>query len=205
MHWLYFSSESPRHLEAAGYRYDSTCGYNDAVGYRAGTAQPFRLPGTADLMELPITIMDTAMFYPSRMGLSPDAALAQCRQILSNAKRFGGALVINWHDRSLAPERLWNRFYAQLLGEIDRAGSVWFATADQAVRWFRRRRAVRFSEDGQGFTMTGEADRAALPPMAIRTWMAGPGMSFQERPLDARADVAIGSDRQPAFVHQLAN
>ena len=42
MHWLYFDVNSPRCLESAGFDYDSTWGYNDAVGYRAGTSQVFR-------------------------------------------------------------------------------------------------------------------------------------------------------------------
>ena len=56
--------ESPRQLEAAGFAYDSTWGYNDAVGYRAGTSQVFRFAGSANLLELPLTVMDSALFYP---------------------------------------------------------------------------------------------------------------------------------------------
>ena len=70
MHWLYFATESPRRLEAAGFNYDSTWGYNDAVGYRPGTSQVFRLPETKALMELPLSIMDSALFYPTRMNRS---------------------------------------------------------------------------------------------------------------------------------------
>src|SRR5262249_48023540 len=37
MHWLYFDAAAPEKLEAAGFLYDSTSGYNGTVGYRAGT------------------------------------------------------------------------------------------------------------------------------------------------------------------------
>ena len=47
MHWLYFNEESPVLLERAGFSYDSTVGYNETVGYRAGTTQVFR-PLNAD-------------------------------------------------------------------------------------------------------------------------------------------------------------
>ena len=67
MHWLYFSNRSPEHLEKAGFFYDSTMGYNDAVGYRGGTTQVFRPPGAKKLLELPLNIQDTALFYPKRM------------------------------------------------------------------------------------------------------------------------------------------
>ena len=97
MHWLYFSDHSPRQLEDAGFAYDSTWGYNDAVGYRAGTSQVFRLPGTQSFLELPLTIMDSALFYTDRMGLDRQEAMERCRGIVQHARRFGGALVIDWH------------------------------------------------------------------------------------------------------------
>jgi hypothetical protein len=147
MHWLYFSPDSPRRLEAAGYDYDSTWGYNDAVGYRAGTSQVFRMPGCDRLMELPLSIMDTALLFSDRMGLGPAEALDRCDPILKNAKQFGGTLVVNWHDRSLVPERLWDGVYRQLLDAIG-TDEVWFATAQEAVDWFRWRRTIRFGEDG---------------------------------------------------------
>jgi hypothetical protein len=144
MHWLYFADESPRQLEAAGFAYDSTCGHNGAVGYRAGTMQAFRPAGCERLLELPLTIMDTAMFYLGRMGLTRRRALERCRGIFDTAARFGGAVVINWHDKSLVPERQWHRVYDQLLDELQ-ARRVWFATTSDVAAWFRWRRAIRFS------------------------------------------------------------
>lgn len=143
MHWLYFDGESPRQLEKAGFDYDSTWGYNDAIGYRSGTAQAFRWPDTT-LMELPLTIMDSAMFSSGRMALPFAEAMALCRGVVRHAKRFGGAIVINWHCRSLAPERLWDQFYQDLLSELETQGTAWFTTAADAVEWFRWRRALRF-------------------------------------------------------------
>jgi hypothetical protein len=174
MHWLYFSPESPRRLEAAGYEYDSTWGYNDAIGYRAGTSQVFRLADTQNLMELPLSIMDSALLFGGRMGLSPADAMDRCRPVVDNAKRFGGTLVINWHDRSLVPERLWDGVYRELLDTIV-ANDVWFATAQETVDWFRWRRSIRFSEDGD--VLAGErtnADgRAAVPPAVLRVHRPG--------------------------------
>ena len=141
MHWLYFDAGSPRMLEAAGFDYDSTYGFNDAVGYRAGTGQVFRLPGTKRLLELPLSIMDSSLFSSGRMALAADQAHALTRQILANARQFGGTVVINWHGRSLAPERLWDTFYQTLLNDLRKGGRVWFATATETVDWFKWRRA----------------------------------------------------------------
>lgn len=149
MHWLYFSADSPRHLEHAGFAYDSTCGYNDAIGYRAGTMQAFRLPGCDALLELPLAVMDTAMFYPDRMGLDRPSAFERCRAIVDDASRFGGALVVNWHDRSLAPERQWHQAYDRLLDELQ-TRPVWFATAGAVAEWFRWRRSINLTAGPAG-------------------------------------------------------
>src|SRR5215467_4082735 len=65
MHWLYFNEQSPAALDRAGFSYDSSFGYNQTVGFRAGTAQAFRPAGAANLLELPLHVMDTALFYPN--------------------------------------------------------------------------------------------------------------------------------------------
>jgi hypothetical protein len=167
MHWLYFADDSPMRLEAAGYEYDSTWGYNEAVGYRAGTSQVFRLRGTTNLMELPLSIMDSALFYPSRMSLRRDEALQVCQQIVANARKFGGTLVLNWHCRSLAPERLWGRFYQELLTDLRENHKAWFATAAQAVAWFRWRRSIRFDGDGDSNGITVAAPGPWAGPAAL--------------------------------------
>jgi hypothetical protein len=66
--------------------------------------------------------------------------------MLDNAVRFGGTLTINWHDRSLAPERLWGEFYSDLVQDLKRRGA-WFSTASQAISWSRKRRSVKFETD----------------------------------------------------------
>jgi hypothetical protein len=95
------------------------------------------------LLELPLHVMDTALFYPEYLGLSQAEALPLIRQFANHAIQFGGCLTINWHDRSLAPERKWDECYRSLLKELKSRGA-WFSTAGQAVSWFRKRRSVTF-------------------------------------------------------------
>ena len=141
MHWLFFDENSPAMLDRAGFSYDSTVGYNETVGYRAGTAQVYRPPGAVNLLELPLHIMDTALFFPDFLNLSNEEAWRVVERLVDDVDRLGGALTINWHDRSIAPERLWDGFYLKLLRELKRRGA-WFATAAQTVSWFRRRRSA---------------------------------------------------------------
>lgn len=79
MHWLYQDERTPVKLEQAGADYDSTVGYNDTVGFRAGTTQVYKPLATNRLLELPLHVMDTALFYPRHLGLSPRSQKPQHR------------------------------------------------------------------------------------------------------------------------------
>ena len=146
IHWLLADGNTPYALEQAGYAYDSTCGYNETVGYRAGTGQVFRYLGTEKLLELPLHIQDGALFYPQRLDLSNAEADDRCRLLVNNARTLGGVLTILWHDRSHSAERFWGAFYAKFVHSL-RSLNVWFATGSQTVKWFSKRREVHFEMD----------------------------------------------------------
>jgi len=171
MHWLYNDENSPAVLEAAGFSYDSTFGYNETVGYRAGTMQAYRPACATRLLELPMHVMDTALFYPSYLDFSEETAWEYLQPFFDSAVRFGGALTINWHDRSIAPERLWGDFYVRMLGELSRRGAS-FSTASQAVSWFRKRRSVVFERSGSDAkTLRATVQYPAgdgVPPLRLR-------------------------------------
>jgi hypothetical protein len=86
--------------------------------------------------------MDTALFYPSYLNLDDEGARRLVWRLIDNVEHFGGVLTINWHDRSIAPERLWGDFYSELVGELKMRGA-WLPNSAQAVAWFRNRRAAR--------------------------------------------------------------
>ena len=171
MHWLCFDQQSPLTLEKAGAAYDSTVGYNETVGYRAGTTQAYKPLAAKRLLELPLHVMDTAMYYAAYLDLSPREGKALLGRMVDNAERLGGCLMINWHDRSLAPERLWDVSYRELLQDLKTRGA-WFATAGQAVGWFQKRRSAIYETKAEA-TQTGCARVPAeygddLPGLQLR-------------------------------------
>jgi hypothetical protein len=143
MHWLYFDENSPAALERAGFSYDSTVGYNETIGYRSGTTQVYKPLQAHYLLELPLHVMDTALFSPGCLNLSFKEANKQVGVVIENAVQFGGAVTVNWHDRSIAPERLWGEFYARLIDRLKMKGA-WCASAGHTVAWFQKRRSVAF-------------------------------------------------------------
>ena len=174
MHWLYFDPQSPSRLEEAGAIYDSTAGYRETAGYKSGTTQVYRPPSAQRLLELPMHAMDTALFSPVCLGLSSEQVTERMQRMTDRATELGGCLTVNWHDRSLAPERLWYRSYRETVESLKERGA-WFATARQAVAWFQKRRAVVF-EGGYGSQETGvrvTGEHASdLPALRLRIYEA---------------------------------
>jgi hypothetical protein len=178
IHWLLCDENTPSVLEQAGYTYDSTVGYNDTIGYRAGTSQVFRPLGTQTLLELPMHIQDGALFYPRKLNLSEGEAEQRCESLISDVRKLGGVLTVLWHDRSHAPERFWGNFYARLVLKL-RSLDAWFATGTQVVGWFEKRRKVRFEpiegEDGiSGIRLRYNGEEIS-PPLNIRAHHACQG------------------------------
>lgn len=190
MHWLYGSEKTPAILEQAGFAYDSTSGYNETIGYRAGTTQVFKPLGATRLLELPLHVMDTALFYPGHLHLTNREARQAVKAIIDNALAFGGTVTVNWHDRSLAPERLWGRAYRDIVSDLGHA-TAWFPTAAQAVSWFRKRREVVF-------------ETVTWMPHGVRVNVSGgtddglPGLRLRIHPPSARDHGTAFGSGQPA-------
>jgi hypothetical protein len=193
MHWLYFDADSHAKLEAAGFTYDSTVGYNETVGYRAGTLQAYRPLGRRNLMELPLHIMDTALFYPDYLNLSEPEAMRRVQRMMEEATTNGGALTINWHDRSIFPERLWGEFYVALLAQVKQR-QAWFPTAGQCVRWFRKRRAASLGVVGFENNRVTLRNQGATPDEL-------PGLIVRfHRPCPRRDDAVLSPDERQSVI-----
>jgi hypothetical protein len=215
-HWLLRDANTPQTLEHAGYTYDSTVGYNETVGYRAGTSQVFRPFGTQTLLELPLHIQDGALFFPDRLNLTELAAQKRCQDLIDIACDSGGVLTILWHDRSHGPERFWGEFYIELIQQL-KSANAWFGTAKQVVDWFRQRREVRFET-----VQTSTAAHTRLrykgpeicPPLMVRIYsphrrlddsgVASEALSFTDVPFDGTCDDLELSDLRSVAVSGVA-
>jgi hypothetical protein len=199
MHWLYSDQRSAGVLEEADFSYDSTVGYNETVGYRAGTGQVFKPLSASRLLELPLHVMDTALFYPDYLDLTEQEASACLATFLNNGVYYGGALTINWHDRSIAPERLWDSFYVRLLDQLTRKGAL-FCTASQAVAWFQLRRSAVFEKpavEGEVRVKLPVERDEVLPGLRLRFHppKASPGFIVRSEVSESRYTDTILDDR----------
>jgi hypothetical protein len=183
-HWLLFDKNSWKTLDEAGYSYDTTFGYNDDVGFRAGTTQVYRPRGVQNLLELPLHIQDLGLFgkfcwAPTDSGwiktpclhLDEPAAYAYCNRIFDYARKYGGAVTVLWHYENLTPPRDWSGLYADLVKRA-KADGAWVTTAGAVVEWFRTRRLVRVTckneRDGLTISTDGVLPADSLPQLTLR-------------------------------------
>jgi hypothetical protein len=118
-------------LVDVGLRYDTTLGFPDALGFRAGIARPFRpwdfeREEPLELIEVPLAAMDATLAEERYLGLSAKRAEPQLMQLLDRAAEFGGAFAVLWHPDRFDPATSggWDRLYSRLLaGAQERGGS----------------------------------------------------------------------------------
>jgi hypothetical protein len=118
-------------LADIGLRYDTTLGFPDALGFRAGIARPFRpwdfeREEPLDLIEVPLAAMDATLAEERYLGLAAKRAEPQLMQLLDRAAEFGGAFAVLWHPDRFDPVTSggWDRLYSRLLaGAQERGGS----------------------------------------------------------------------------------
>ena len=103
--YLRWSPESWVEWDAVGLAYDSSVGFADHIGFRAGTCIPYRpwlwsQQRRADLVEIPLVAMDSTLF--GYMNLSAEQALALLLDLCDRCRAAGGVFTLAWHNTSLA-------------------------------------------------------------------------------------------------------
>lgn len=141
-HFLRFSGmETWQAQAAAGFQYDSTFGHADRAGARDGRMHPFFAEGEGrrlDLVELPMTVMDAALFR--NRGLEGPAALEVAWRAIEPVIEAGGLVTLLWHNDCFNEReyRDWQWTYERLLERLA-SESPWCATGSEINAWWRAR------------------------------------------------------------------
>jgi hypothetical protein len=132
-------------LGGLGFRYDTTLGFPDAVGFRAGIAHPFRpwdfeREEPASIVEVPLAVMDATLAEARYQGLTAAAAKPQLIALFDWAAEHGGGFSILWHpDRFDAPTaRGWDKLYFELLDAVRERGGVCLPAGELAHSLYDR-------------------------------------------------------------------
>lgn len=136
-----------RKHQEAGFLYDSSLGYRDTPGFRAGTSLPYRpidieSNEVLNMIELPMFAMDSQLALNNNYASSPPADIGEVIRGIEQIKKWGGVVVLNWHQ-----EGFWNRgltrgYFDWLTIILDRFlpdEECWLTTASQvAEHWLAR-------------------------------------------------------------------
>jgi hypothetical protein len=132
-------------LGELGFRYDTSLGFPDALGFRAGIAHPFRpwdfeREEPSALVEVPLAAMDATLAEARYQGLSAADAKPQLLALLDGAAEHGGGFSILWHpDRYDAPSaRGWDRLYFEVLDAVRERGGVCMSAGELAASLYDR-------------------------------------------------------------------
>jgi len=132
-------------VESAGFAYDSSLGFSDALGFRAGIAHPFRpwdfdRGAPSDLVEVPLAAMDVTLSAKRYMNMDAHEAGGRLEGFLDWASRHGGGFAVLWHseqyDSALLPG--WDRMYAHFVHNVGLHGGICVQAgtlAEEARAW----------------------------------------------------------------------
>jgi hypothetical protein len=123
-HFLRFENpDTWRHQDLAGFDHDSTIGFADRVGFRAGTCREYPVfdvveHGPLRLRERPLVLMDATLYEYLELGL--DDAAGKAREIVAACRRHQGDAVILYHNSSIVGARA-RSHYRNLIEELARS------------------------------------------------------------------------------------
>ncbi len=137
-HYLRFQvPETWEYLSQAGFKYDTTLGYNNVPGFRNGMCHPFRpcIPGSGrevDIWEIPLAIMERALFDYAKTF---DEAWAVARRLIDTTERNRGVITLLWHNEVFrAPFRAqWMALYDRILKYCQEKGA-WMTSGEEISR-----------------------------------------------------------------------
>jgi peptidoglycan/xylan/chitin deacetylase (PgdA/CDA1 family) len=138
-HYLRFQApETWDILEKCGFKYDTTYGYTNAIGFRNGMCHPFRpyhqLRGEwMDLYELPLHVMESAMLD----YVNPHEAWELIQTLLEKVEANNGVLTVLWHNNVFnCPFREhWGTLYEKIL-QYGREKNAWMTSGEELWRWW---------------------------------------------------------------------
>jgi len=126
-------------LEKCGFKYDTTYGYTNMVGFRNGMCHPFKpfnlnIGKQMDIYEIPLHIMDGTLFDVTK---SFNKAWEIARMLIDTTEKYNGVLTILWHNNVFSfPFRdKWKTLYEKIL-EYGSKKRAWMTSGEEIMRWW---------------------------------------------------------------------
>jgi hypothetical protein len=201
-HYLVFSAGGTFwDLHEAGIRHDSSVGYSDVVGFRAGTSLPFHPYDHArderiEMIEIPLGVMDVARIRPNDARVSLDTFWTD---LLERCDAIGGLVTVLWHPRMFDPEtHPAGRAPYESLVRMAKARGLPFLRTDDIARWWRAREGVTLASYGtrSGALSLRYSVKEPVDRLTISVTRGAPGAERAERAAAAHMTQVVAQSRR---------
>ena len=131
-----------RILKENGFKYDSTFGYRNLIGFRGGIPYPFitfdpRDKKTIDILEIPLNVMDVTVF--EYMKNEKEDPFTLIKRLIDITEKYHGVLTLNWHNDKF-DNLHWRKYedlYLKILKEVKKRGA-WLTNCEGIKEWWNK-------------------------------------------------------------------
>jgi hypothetical protein len=142
-HYLHYDIRiTPRVHRDAGFKFDSTLGFNDNVGFRFGTCYPWYLydlesEKELSILEIPLIVQDVALLSPNKgLRLDENMAFRYVEHMTEEVEKVGGVLTLSWHPNYVIISEWWN-LYVRTLRYLKKK-NPWFSSVKEIGEWYKK-------------------------------------------------------------------
>ena len=145
-HGLHFDiAKTPKAQSEAGFKFDSTYGFNRIVGFRNGLALPFyhydlEADTPLPILQIPLHIQDGALLRQDNLDLAPELALRRTLELIEKVEKVNGLITLLWHpnvyDNNNYPGWFW--VYGEVLKYLA-TRDAWMAPVRDIGNWWKQR------------------------------------------------------------------
>lgn len=144
-HYLHWDvMVTPRIQSEAGIGVDTTVGFNRNIGFRAGTALPYKLFDLAadeplDVLEVPLIIQESPLLSSNSLELDLPLAQETIEAFIDRIAETGGVVTLLFHPHSLLQPEYFHLYTRALDYARDRG--AWVADLRAIRSWWEQRAA----------------------------------------------------------------
>ncbi len=120
--------------EEVGFKYDTTFGFQDKIGFRSRKYYPFYPFDDSSFLEIPLAIMDVLLFKNAK---NMEEAWKKCKELINITEKKGGILTVLWHQRVFNEKEFpgWSRIYEKII-KVCKEMDAWITTAKDIAEWW---------------------------------------------------------------------
>jgi peptidoglycan/xylan/chitin deacetylase (PgdA/CDA1 family) len=142
-HFLKFDiTKTPKTLENAGIKYDSTLGFSEHYGFRNGICFPFYLydieqDEPLNVIEIPLMFMDATLRQKNYLNLNKTEIIDSAEKLIQEIKKFNGIFSILWHNTYFSEYKYsgWKEILDELIN-LSKSNGLTFLTGKEIAENF---------------------------------------------------------------------